>query len=145
MSERDEVKVYPEDYGRARDCCLDAVSKPAHYVIRDRDGEELCQVRDIQAHVNSDKHGITASDYSNAVKYLLRAPFKDKELEDLKKARQHIDWLIGRLEERGITRYEVSRAETDHDVTAWRDGINSWPGEVWLSGAGCQSDGGYVD
>lgn len=34
----------------------------------------------------------------NIIKYVLRAPYKGSELEDLKKARQYLDWEIARLE-----------------------------------------------
>lgn len=37
--------------------------------------------------------------YGNAIKYLLRWPLKKHPLEDLKKCRKHIDWLIDTLEE----------------------------------------------
>lgn len=39
----------------------------------------------------------------NAVKYICRAGRKDagKRLEDLKKARWYLDWIIGRLEKEG--------------------------------------------
>ena len=34
----------------------------------------------------------------NIVKYVLRAPYKGHELEDLRKARQYLDWEIERVE-----------------------------------------------
>lgn len=34
----------------------------------------------------------------NILKYVLRAPYKGSELEDLKKARQYLDWEIARVE-----------------------------------------------
>lgn len=37
----------------------------------------------------------------NCVKYLLRAPHKGKELEDLKKARWYLDYRIKQLEREG--------------------------------------------
>lgn len=37
----------------------------------------------------------------NIIKYVLRAPYKGSELEDLKKAAQYLEWEIERIE-RGI-------------------------------------------
>lgn len=34
----------------------------------------------------------------NIIKYVMRAPYKHNELEDLKKARQYLDWEIDRIE-----------------------------------------------
>ena len=34
----------------------------------------------------------------NVLKYVLRAPFKGAELQDLRKARQYLDWEIERVE-----------------------------------------------
>jgi hypothetical protein len=35
----------------------------------------------------------------NILKYVMRAPYKGSELQDLKKARQYLDWEISRVEE----------------------------------------------
>ena len=35
----------------------------------------------------------------NIIKYVMRAPYKGTELQDLKKARQYLDWEISRVEE----------------------------------------------
>ena len=35
----------------------------------------------------------------NILKYVMRAPYKGTELQDLKKARQYLDWEISRVEE----------------------------------------------
>jgi len=37
----------------------------------------------------------------NILKYVIRAPYKGCELQDLKKARQYLDWEISRVEEVG--------------------------------------------
>jgi len=37
----------------------------------------------------------------NILKYIIRAPYKGCELQDLKKARQYLDWEINRVEEVG--------------------------------------------
>lgn len=76
----------------------DNVERPAHYVIYDSDNIYLCEVRDVQRHVCFGATGIEAADYANAVKYLLRSPYKGNQLEDLKKCRKHINWLIHGIE-----------------------------------------------
>lgn len=70
----------------------DPVSLPIHYQVAG------IEVRDIQKDLSADLKGIDASDYNNAQKYLLRCFKKGKPVQDLKKARQHIDWLIQSLE-----------------------------------------------
>jgi hypothetical protein len=35
----------------------------------------------------------------NVIKYVMRAPYKGAELQDLKKARQYLEWEISRVEE----------------------------------------------
>jgi len=35
----------------------------------------------------------------NVIKYVMRAPYKGCELQDLKKARQYLDWEINRVED----------------------------------------------
>ena len=66
----------------------DPVQSPKHYKVAG------IEVRDIQKELCAPLIGQEAADLSNAIKYLLRCPKKGKMLEDLKKARQHIDWLI---------------------------------------------------
>lgn len=41
----------------------------------------------------------------NILKYVLRAPYKNNELEDLKKAAQYLNWEIERVE-RGLSETE---------------------------------------
>ena len=74
----------------------DVINDPSHYQILDGAGELICEVRDVQSHVSQGLAGMDAGDMNNAVKYLLRSPFKGKFVEDLKKARRFIDWLIER-------------------------------------------------
>jgi hypothetical protein len=38
----------------------------------------------------------------NVIKYVMRAPYKGCELQDLKKARQYLDWEISRVEESDV-------------------------------------------
>ena len=71
---------------------FDNVERPSHYVVAG------VEVRDIQKELSTTMTGIEASDYNNACKYLLRSPRKGKIVEDLKKAKRHITWLIDSLE-----------------------------------------------
>jgi hypothetical protein len=66
----------------------DSVGRPKHYMVAG------IEVRDIQKELSGALIGREASDFNNAVKYLLRSPKKGKMVEDLRKCRQHIDWLI---------------------------------------------------
>ena len=75
-----------------------AVTAPKHYMILDADGQVLCEVRDVQRHCSDGLSGMDSADYNNLLKYALRAPFKDKFLEDLKKARFMLDALIERYD-----------------------------------------------
>lgn len=76
----------------------DSVKRPSHYMILNNSGEVMCEVRHVQAHCNADMEGMDAADMANAIKYLIRSPFKGKRLEDLKKSRFMIDEMIKRLE-----------------------------------------------
>jgi len=67
---------------------FDPVDKPKHYMVAG------VEVRDIQKELSVGFMGQEASDFNNAVKYLLRSPKKGKLVEDLKKCRKHITWLI---------------------------------------------------
>ena len=70
----------------------DVVNRPNHYMVAG------IEVRDIQKELCSPFLGQEAADLSNAIKYLLRSPRKGKLVEDLKKCRKHIDWLIESME-----------------------------------------------
>lgn len=60
----------------------DVVSAPSHY----RSHPSGIEVIEITKH-----HGFLDG---NVLKYVLRAPYKGRELEDLKKAQQYLTWLI---------------------------------------------------
>ncbi|MFF1908642.1 DUF3310 domain-containing protein [Kitasatospora sp. NPDC058218] len=64
----------------------DAVNHPGHYTWLPNGLEVI----DITAHFNFVR--------GNALKYLMRADFKGRTVEDLKKARWYIDYEIGQLE-----------------------------------------------
>lgn len=81
---------------------FDAVKNPKHY--QGRYGLEAMAVID---NFIGRLTGKSAYCWGNVVKYLLR--FQQKNgVEDLKKARQHLDWLIA----------EQSRAGNDHTKKA---------------------------
>jgi hypothetical protein len=71
----------------------DVVNKPDHYMVAG------IEVRDVQRELSSDMQGIQASDFNNAIKYLLRSPKKGKFKQDLMKCRRHLTWLIESLEQ----------------------------------------------
>jgi hypothetical protein len=71
----------------------DVVNKPDHYMVAG------IEVRDVQRELSSDMGGIQASDFNNAIKYLLRSPKKGKFKQDLMKCRRHLTWLIESLEQ----------------------------------------------
>jgi hypothetical protein len=64
----------------------DVISTPEHYVTHPSGIEPI----DITAYETFLR--------GNVIKYVMRAPYKGKELEDLQKARQYLDWEIARVE-----------------------------------------------
>lgn len=67
---------------------FDNVTKPKHY-----QGKHGLEAMDVIDNFIGDLVGKQAYCWGNVIKYLLR--FQQKNgLEDLKKARQHLDWLI---------------------------------------------------
>lgn len=73
--------------------CYDNVTKPKHY--QGKHGLEAMSVID---NFIFDLAGKAAYCWGNVIKYLLRFQRKNG-VEDLKKARQHLDWLIEEMEE----------------------------------------------
>lgn len=71
----------------------DFINKPPHY------NEFSFQPIDIIAEVANAYEGSTAFHVGTALKYLFRAPFKGKLLEDLKKAAYYINRAIEEMEE----------------------------------------------
>lgn len=66
----------------------DKIQHPAHYVWRGKECAEL---------ITDMTHGAKGADayfLGNIVKYLYRYPMKGTPVEDLKKARQYLDFLI---------------------------------------------------
>ena len=71
---------------------IDNVNKPNHY--QGSKGLESIEVID---NCIGDLQGKAAGCWGNAIKYLLRFQ-KKNGLEDLKKARKNLDWLIEEME-----------------------------------------------
>lgn len=66
----------------------DPVSHPSHY--QHPSGIEVIEITKHESFLRG-----------NIVKYVLRAPFKGSELQDLKKAQQYLTWEIERVESQG--------------------------------------------
>ena len=72
----------------------ETVDHPAHY---NHGGRET--IDDIKEHLeNSDWNAYQGGLLFNVYKYIDRAPYKGKRLEDLNKARWYLDKLIGSVE-----------------------------------------------
>ena len=71
---------------------IDNVNKPSHYI-----GTYGLEVNDVTRNFIKGKQEMEAHRWCTTVEYLLR--YKEKNgLEDLKKARKNLDWLIEELE-----------------------------------------------
>lgn len=66
----------------------DVVRNPSHY--KHPSGIEVIDITRYESFLRG-----------NIIKYVLRAPYKGSELQDLKKAAQYLEWEIERIE-RGI-------------------------------------------
>lgn len=64
----------------------DVIKRPAHYIDHPS-GIEPIQITKYETFLRG-----------NIIKYVLRAPYKEHELNDLYKARQYLDWEIERVE-----------------------------------------------
>lgn len=62
------------------------VTQPAHYLAHPS-GIEAIQITRHESFLRG-----------NVIKYILRAPYKGREVEDLRKARVYLDWEIERAE-----------------------------------------------
>lgn len=65
---------------------FDVISEPEHYTTHPS-GVEPIQITKYETFLRG-----------NIIKYVMRAPYKGTELQDMKKARQYLDWEIERLE-----------------------------------------------
>lgn len=73
---------------------FDNINKPKHY-----QGRFGLEAMDVVRNFIWDLVGVKAYYWGNVIKYLLRWQHKNG-LEDLKKARKNLDWLIEALEEK---------------------------------------------
>lgn len=71
---------------------FDNITKPKHY-----QGKYGMEAMDVVRNFIWDLNSVQAYFWGNVVKYLLRFQ-KKNGVEDLKKARQHLDWLIEEME-----------------------------------------------
>ena len=69
-----------------REKMADPVSQPEHYTHHPS-GIEAIQITSYESFLRG-----------NILKYILRAPYKGTELQDLKKAEQYLRWEIARIE-----------------------------------------------
>lgn len=72
----------------------DSIKQPNHYM--GVDGMEAIDV--MRNFLPKYKDGYTAAMIKDVIKYVLRAPSKGKMLEDLKKAREYLNYAIEYLE-----------------------------------------------
>jgi len=63
----------------------DPVRQPSHYFHPS--GIEVIEITKYESFLRG-----------NIIKYILRAPFKGQELEDLRKAQMYLEWEIARVE-----------------------------------------------
>lgn len=81
-----KIKVSQEELERSR--IKSAVNHPEHY-----QGVKGLEVKEVLENFVKNKSGMEAHRWCSAVEYLLRYAEKNG-VEDLKKARKNIDWLI---------------------------------------------------
>ncbi|MET4703041.1 DUF3310 domain-containing protein [Frigoribacterium sp. UYMn621] len=67
------------------DIASNPVSNPSHYTSH-KSGIEAIQITRHETFLRG-----------NVIKYVLRAPYKGTELQDLQKARQYLNWEIDRV------------------------------------------------
>ncbi len=70
------------------DADIDYIHEPPHYAGAHPSGIEPIQITRYETFLRG-----------NIIKYVMRAPYKGTELQDLKKARQYLVWEIERLEQ----------------------------------------------
>lgn len=80
----------------------DAVKNPKHY--KHPSGVEVIDITRYESFLRG-----------NIIKYVLRAPYKGNELQDLKKAAQYLEWEIERIE-RGVEVADLDIESLDTDA-----------------------------
>ena len=93
FKKQDVVMEPVSDYKKAKH---DAVNSPVHYQLEVNG--EIIQVKHIANAVVKDMKGQKAAYVWNVVKYILRAE-KKNGIEDYKKARKYLDFIIGEIGE----------------------------------------------
>ena len=81
----------------------DMVNHPKHY--QGLDGLEVDEV--MQNFIPKYKNAYVGAMICNVLKYILRAPSKGKQLEDLKKAKVNLEFAINKLEKLDESKQEI--------------------------------------
>lgn len=109
----------------------DPVKNPSHYQF-----ENAClEVRDVirdrlsllakEYSESPDFVGTISYDYSNAIKYLLRAFFKNRPIEDLNKAKYCINTLLGILTSKQAATNQSVECESDISATVYDETLGT--------------------
>ena len=95
LAEEDEVEMKEKSYEQVLDEMIeeDKVNNPSHY-----QGKFGLEAIDVVRNFAGNLTAVQGFYWGNAIKYLLRFQGKNG-LEDLKKARKNLDWLIEEMEE----------------------------------------------
>ena len=81
----------------------DMVNHPAHY-----QGVYGLEAKEVMRNfISKYQNAYVGAMVCSVLKYILRAPSKGKQLEDLKKARKHLDFAIEELEKLNESKQEV--------------------------------------
>lgn len=86
----------------------DVVKNPKHY--KHPSGIEVIDITRYESFLRG-----------NIIKYVLRAPYKGSELEDLKKAAQYLEWEIERIQ-RGLNDEDICEELVDMSGALEEDG-----------------------
>lgn len=94
LAEEDEVEMKEKSYEQVLDEMIeeDKVNNPSHY-----QGKFGLEAIDVVRNFAGNLTAVQGFYWGNAIKYLLRFQGKNG-LEDLKKARKNLDWLIEEME-----------------------------------------------
>jgi len=78
---------------------FDAVERPSHYIFSNPCFEVKDVINDrLSAAIREEFNWNCLYEYTNAMKYILRAPLKDNPIEDFKKARKCINDILELLD-----------------------------------------------
>ena len=94
----DKINLY-----RWKDENKDMVNHPAHY-----QGVYGLEAKEVMRNfISKYQNAYVGAMVCSVLKYILRAPSKGKQLEDLKKARKHLDFAIEELEKLNESKQEI--------------------------------------